>query len=149
MKKITGLCVALLAMFAVSSAFAGKEVLIPQDQLPQAAQDYLAQNFAEKEVSHVRLYTDFTDRDYKVYFADGDNIEFNVEGEVEEIECPNSEVPEACIPEQALSAIRQIFPNAKILEIEFAGKKGSTEVKLSTGLKLEFNADYTWVDIDD
>lgn len=127
-----------------------KEMALPFDQLPQATQDYVNTNFAGKSVQMVWLYTDLYNRDYKVFFADGDYIKFDEAGQWEEIRCEAAgEVPSSCIPEQITSFSKQFFPQAKIVEIKYKDDGKRIKVKLKPKIELEFDAQYNIVDIDD
>lgn len=127
-----------------------KEMALPFDQLPQATQDYVNSNFAGKSVQMVWLYTDLYNRDYKVFFSDGDYIKFDEAGQWEEIKCEAAgEVPSSCIPEQITTFSKQFFPQAKIVEIKYKDDGKRIKVKLKPKIELEFDAQYNIVDIDD
>lgn len=148
MKKVLRFFMVALAFCAATAAFAGKDLLIPFDQLPQTALDFVSQNFADKTVSYTRLYTDLVDRDYKVFFSNGDTIEFDIDGNWQSIDCSNSEVPESCVAQELVDAVKKIFPNTKLAGVDLEAKKNSTQVKLASGIELEFDAEYTLIDID-
>ena len=155
-KAIRALMAAAL-LLAVSQAVADgpkhwrhKEMALPFDQLPQAIQDYVNTNFAGKNVQMVWLYTDLYNRDYKVFFADGDYIKFDEAGQWEEIRCEGAgEVPPSCVPDQITSFVKQFFPYAKIIKIEYKDDGRRIKVKLKPKIELEFDAQYNIVDIDD
>lgn len=155
--KIARAVLAAVVLLALSQAAADdpkhwrhKEMALPFEQLPQAIQEYVNTNFAGKEVRMVWLYTDFYNRDYKVFFADGDHIKFDEAGQWEEIRCEGAgEVPSSCIPEQITNFTKQFFPNAKIVEIKYKDDGRRIKVKLKPKIELEFDAQYNIVDIDD
>lgn len=149
MKKALKLFLTAAIFSAAFFAFAKKDLMISVEQLPQKAQTFIAQTFGGKTVSYTKMYTESGKQEYKVYFSNGDTIEFNDKGDWKEIECKNSEVPQSCVPPQAAKMIDQLFPNMKVLEIEIkSGKKTFMQVKLSNDIEIEFDADFNVIDID-
>ena len=155
--KVARVVLAAAVLFAMSEAVADgpkhwrhKEMALPFDQLPQETQDYVNTNFAGKSVQMVWLYTDLYNRDYKVFFSDGDYIKFDETGQWEEIRCEAAgEVPSSCVPEQITNFTKQFFPQAKIVEIKYKDDGKRIKVKLKPKIELEFDAQYNIVDIDD
>ena len=155
------------AFFAASFAFADKDFVIPYTQIPTEAQNFISENFGSKTVSYAKLYTDLTDRRYRVFFSDGDTAKFDLNGTWNEIVCANSVIPDTCIPEKITSVISTVFPGSQVVEIQLMkpkkiktktkDKKAKssnkietelTKVVLSNNIELKFDSAYNLIDMD-
>lgn len=70
--------------------------MITFEQLPQPAQTFLKQHFANKVPLIVTADWD----DYKIVYESGESIEFDRTGNWKDIECFSGKVPAGVIPEQ-------------------------------------------------
>ena len=112
------------------------DLLITQDQLPEAASEFLDKHFPGIEISYI-------ERDafsYEVNFVNGWEVEFNRRGEWSHVDCKRDSVPVSTlrlIPESILSYVENNFSRAFISEIElnFTGY----EIGLENGPDLEFS----------
>ena len=147
MKKLAFL---LLCVFvSVQTTFADREKPISFEQLPQAAQAFVKQNFANAKVAFTKQETDFLQKSYDVVFINGDKIEFNGDGQWREIRCRNSNVPEAAIPTGIKKFVNENYPGVNVIQIE--KDRYEYEVKLSNfwEIKFDLNCNVIGMDSDD
>ena len=144
MKK--NLFVALLALTCSFTACA-KDQVITYDQFPEPAKAIVAAHFDAAQIAYVLLDKGLFDDEYEVRFNDGRTIEFNKAGELQKVDCKQTEVPSALIPEQVRAYVKANFPNAFITEWSKDDRRWKAE--LNSGLDLEFNSKYEFVRIDD
>lgn len=143
MKNIKAI-VLLAAMLMMSfNAKADHDQVITFDQMPEVAQAFHKQFFANKVPLVVTVDWD----DYTIRYESGEKIEFDKQGNWKEIDCRASLVPVELIPEQIKANIQATFPNAIILKID-RNRRGY-EVKLNNGLEVEFSPTFQVIDIDD
>ena len=143
MKSIKAI-VLLAAMLMMSfNAKADHDQVITFDQMPEVAQAFHKQFFANKVPLVVTVDWD----DYTIRYESGEKVEFDKQGNWKEIDCRSSLVPVELIPEQIKANIQATFPNAIILKID-RNRRGY-EVKLNNGLEVEFSPTFQVIDIDD
>ena len=116
--------------------------VITYDQLPQAAQTFLKQHFAKKVPLLVTADWD----DYTIRYESGEKVEFDKNGNLKDIECYNSKVPNEVVPAQISSYISQNFPGKSIIKME--RHRSVYEVKLNNGMEIEFNRNFQVIDTD-
>lgn len=151
MKLIT---TTLFAILIVSSTAFATPLLSHDDdkpiqysELPVEAKNFITQNFAKEEVSHVTLDKEIMSDEYTVVFLSGIKLEFNGQGEWTEVDCRYTSVPGHLVPEQIANYVKNNYPNKNIIELK--RKHGNYEAKITGGLELTFNSNYNLVDIDD
>ena len=66
--------------------------------MPQQAQQFIKQHFADSKVALAKMESDFFYKSYEVIFTNGDKVEFDNKGNWEEVNCKYSSVPTAIIP---------------------------------------------------
>ena len=143
MKSIKAI-VLLAAMLMMSfNAKADHDQVITFDQMPEVAQAFHKQFFANKVPLVVTVDWD----DYTIRYESGEKVEFDKQGNWKEIDYRASLVPVELIPEQIKANIQATFPNAIILKID-RNRRGY-EVKLNNGLEVEFSPTFQVIDIDD
>ena len=116
--------------------------VITYDQLPQTAQAFLKANFATKVPLLVTADWD----DFTIRYESGEKIEFDRSGNWKDIECYNSKVPTAAVPEQISSYISQNYPGKSIIQLE--RHRSVYEVKLNNGMEVEFNRNFQFIGVD-
>ncbi len=146
MKKLALLFVGMFALINV--AWADDDKPIQVSQMPQAAQAFIKQHFANSTVALAKVEKDFFGRNYDVIFTDGNKVDFNKKGEWIEVDCRHTQVPIAIIPAAIKTYINSHYPDAKILGIEKT-ERGGYEVKISNGWELSFDKRFNVIDIDD
>lgn len=124
-----------------SRAFADNNKIIRFDQLPQAAQDFVEEHFADNEIAITSLERELFDRSYEVIFVDGKKLEFDKNGGWKDVDCPYDQVPESIVPEFISNFVAEHFPSAKITHLE-RDKASSYEVDLSNNFELEFDQNF-------
>ena len=101
MKKLVFLLVCLFTLQTVARADDDKPIQVTQ--MPQAAQQFIKQHFADSKVALAKMESEFFYKSYEVIFTNGNKVEFDKKGEWTEIDCKHTVVPIATIP----TAIRQ------------------------------------------
>ena len=143
MKSIKAILL-LVVMMAISfNAKADHDQVITFDQMPEAAQAFLKQHFANKVPLVVTVDWD----DYTIRYESGEKIDFDKQGNWKEIDCRATLVPVELIPEEIKANIQATFPDAIILKID-RNRRGY-EVKLNNGLEVEYSPTFQVIDIDD
>ena len=137
--------VVLIALCSLTAC--AKEQVITFDQVPEPAKAIVAAHFDATQVAYVLLDKGLFDDEYEVRFNDGRTIEFNKAGELLKVDCKQTEVPSALIPELVRQYVKANFPNAFITEWSKDDRRWKAE--LNSGLDLEFNSNYEFVRIDD
>ena len=145
MKKLMTLAICLFAFIGITRADDDKPVTV--DQLPQKAQAFIKQYFADKQVSLAKQERDFFDKSYEVMFVNGEKVEFDKNGEWKDVDCKFSEVPADIIPQAIKDHIASLYPGAKVLQIDRDSR--GYEVQLNNRLELSYNTSFQLTDIDD
>jgi len=145
MKRLMTLTFCLFLLTIITKADNDKPVTL--QELPQKAQEFIKQVFPKKEISYAKLEKDLWEKKYDVVFTNGEKVEFNKNGEWEEVDCKFSVVPNNIIPQPIQELLSKQYPQAKVLKIERDSK--GYEVKLSNRLEIKFNQNFQIVDIDD
>ena len=137
--------VVLMALCSLTAC--AKEQVIAYDQVPEPAKAIVSAHFDASQISYVTVDKGLLDCDYDIKFNDGRSLEFNKAGELTKVDCKQTEVPSALIPEQVCAYVKANFPNAFITEWSKDDRRWKAE--LNSGLDLEFNSKYEFVRIDD
>lgn len=116
-------------------------------QLPKAAQTFINVNYPNEKVSFATVDDDFIRPEYHVALVNGVMIQFENDGRLEKIETVKGDIPEGIVPIQIVEAVKEYYPDARIIEYE-VGKR-TYEVKLSNRMELKFNSRFDVIEIDD
>lgn len=143
MKSIKVILLLVVMMTMSFNAKADHDQVIPFNQMPEAAQAFLKQHFANKVPLVVTVDWD----DYTIRYESGEKVEFDKNGNWKEIDCRSSLVPTELIPEEIKTNIASTFPGAVIIKID-RNRRGY-EVKLNNGLEVEYSPTFQVIDIDD
>ena len=143
MKSIKAIVLLATMLMMSFNAKADHDQVITFDQMPEVAQAFHKQFFANKVPLVVTVDWD----DYTIRYESGEKVEFDKQGNWKEIDCRASLVPVELIPEQIKANIQATFPSAIILKID-RNRRGY-EVKLNNGLEVEFSPTFQVIDIDD
>lgn len=144
MKTFRTLLISVLTfIFGASVMSAQTEKLIHFDQLPLNSQALIKQYFGNKRPLVVKADWD----EYEVIFESGEELEFDKSGEWKELDCRYSAVPDDLIPDQIKKQMKQLYPKTIIVTLE-RDKRGY-KVRLSDGLEVEFDPNFTIVETDD
>ena len=137
-----------IVLTALSSLTAcANEQVVTFDQLPEPAKAIVAAHFDASQVAYVTLEKDLLNWEYDLKFNDGRSLEFDKDGELIKVDCLQTEVPSALIPEPVREYVKTHFPSAFITEWSKDDRRWKAE--LDSGLDLEFNSNYEFVRIDD
>ena len=127
-------------------AMADNEQAVAFTELPQKAQQFVKQNFADAKIAFSKVEKDFFDKEYKVVFVNGDYVEFNGKGEWKEVKCKHSSVPDGAVPAKIKEYVNTNYPEAKVLSIE--KDRYEYEVKLSNFWEITFDTKFNPIDMD-
>ena len=116
-------------------------------ELPEPAQQFLAQYFDAMPVAYATQSRGQIDKEYEVVFTGGERIEFSRRGQWEEVDCNRSEVPSGVVPQPILDYVGRNYQGVTIREIE--RDRRTYKVKLSNRLELKFDRDGRLLEIDD
>ena len=145
MKKILFVFAAMMMFVGIASA--DNDRIVPYENLPAKAQEFVKKYFPSEKVSYVKEEADFMELSYEVVFAQGTKVEFTGQGEWKEVDCRYSTLNEELVPEQIRAYVKQNFPDTKFVKIEKGYR--DYEVKLTNRLELTFDMNFNLVDIDD
>lgn len=145
MKKFVFMLAILLTLCATTLR-ADNERPISVNQLPVTAQEFIKQYFAGRKVIFVKEETEFISKSYDVLFSDGDSLEFDKDGNWNEVNCKFSVVPAEIVPEPIANYVSANYPDVIIKKIEKSRRE--YEVKLSNRVELSFDTNFNLTDID-
>lgn len=145
MKKLIFMFVCLFGLYA-TIACADNERPISVSQLPANAQQFLQQHFPDRKVALAKMETELMSKNYEVYFANGEHIDFDSKGNWTEVDCKMSAVPAGIIPAPIATYVKDNYPDAYVKKIE--KDKKEYEVKLSNRIELSFDLKFNIMDID-
>ena len=134
MKKMTMLLAGVLLLAAGGAASAKRPTQMAD--LPVAAQQFVRDNFADGRVSHVKMEGRLADRDYEVVFVDGTKVQFDKNGNWEEIDTRYGKIPATVLPAGIRNYLREHYPDVPMTGVGH-DRKGY-EIILSNGVELNF-----------
>ena len=145
MKKILILITCLLA--APTIALADDDKPITVDQLPARAQQFIQQHFSGVKISYAKQDSDWFDKNYEVFFVDGNKVEFRKNGDWKEVDCQYNEIPAGIVPAEIDAFVAQNHTGRKIVKIDRDSR--DYEVELDNDLDLKFDMRYNLIGYDD
>ena len=80
MKKLVFLLVCLFTLQTVARADDDKPIQVTQ--MPQPAQQFIKQHFADSKVALAKMESDFFYKSYEVIFTNGNKVEFGKNGKL-------------------------------------------------------------------
>ena len=146
MKK-SFLLLATLVLCGLSMMAADLHRIIPFGELPAKAQEFVTTYFSGHDIRFVRMEIEVTKTEYTVRFENGMEIEFNGNGDWEEVESHSECLPSGFLPETILSYLNQRHPNTCLHEISKGRHK--YEIELADGSELIFNKNGEFLRYDD
>ena len=144
MKKLVFLLVCLFTLQTVARADDDKPIQVTQ--MPQPAQQFIKQHFADSKVALAKMESDFFYKSYEVIFTNGNKVEFGKNGNWEEVNCKYTSVPTATSPTTVPKYVTTNYPDTRVLKIE--RDKKEYEVQLSNRVELKFDLKFNLIDID-
>lgn len=146
MRKLLFNILLLVSTALSATAASDHDYFVSFDQLPAASQDFVNTHFAKVQV--VNCVRD--SHSYEVRLADASEIEFNINGVWEEVDCKYREIPSSIVkllPKAIPSYVKTNFPTAIITKVN--SKVWGFEIELNNGLEVEFNTSGQFLKIDD
>lgn len=136
----------LMAVFAFNTVNA-KEKMITEAELPKNARTFLKEHFStHKIISVTEEREDFFWKEYKVFLAGGNVVEFNSKGEWKEIKT-TGQMPASIVPQAITEHLRSNFPAEQVCKIK--KDRSGYEVELLNGLDVKFNKEMQYIGLDD
>lgn len=119
---------------------------IAANQLPAAAQEFIAQNFPGKTVAYAEKDGGFA-KSYEVTLNDGTKIDFNGQGAWDKVDTHTTAVPAAIIPSAIAQYVATNFAGQVITKID--KERHGYDIELSSGMDLKFNNSGAFMGFDD
>ena len=136
MKKITTTLTVAAAIALSACNVSGKQ---QQIELPDLAQMFLSQNFANAQISKV---SNDSAAVYEVELSSGTLLQFNSDGMWMKVQAKQGENVEAkVLPFPAQTYLHEIYPEKKIKLVERDIPTGLMRVTLDDGLEIVFSSD--------
>ena len=145
MKKI--LAILLVAFATVQMTFARDVITQDIKQLPLPARNFINQHFSNPKISYIKIDSEFLSKKYEVVLTDRTKLEFDSNGEWEEVDCRRDTLPSTIVPAHIKAYVEANYEGVMFNKIE--RDRGEIEVELSNRLSLTFNAKGQLIDIDD
>lgn len=134
-----------MAVCVISSSCNAEDLFVSARDLPQSVQSFLTSHFPNTSVAS----TIKDGNDYEIRMNNGWEMEFDHNGQWENIDCKRDQVPAsvlALIPETIISYISSNYATAFITEI--SRDRSGYEVELSNGLDLKFSSKGVFMAVD-
>lgn len=136
-----------VVMLAVLPMSARDKVTSDVNVLPAAAQKLLKTHYPTVKVNHIKIDSNlFGKKDYDVVLSNGVEIDFDSEGNLDEIDCGYLEVPAGIVLKPIREYVAKNFAGQKIVSYDV--NTHSYDVELANGTELVFdrNGDFRRVD---
>lgn len=134
-------------MMTIQVGLARDVITMNPKELPAAAQTFLKQYFSDKQISYIKVESEFLSKKYEVVMTDRTKIEFDSKGNWDEIDCKQGKLPQSLVPAHIQQFVNAQYPGTIYHKIE--RDRGEVEVKLDNRLSLTFNKKGELIDIDD
>lgn len=116
-------------------------------QLPEPARQFVQKYFSQHHISYIKIDRELFSTEYKVVLTNGDELEFDADGEWKEVECKRTSVPVVMIPQEVDRYLKDNFPTDSVEKIKRTSR--IIEVELNNGLEVIFDADGNFKRMDD
>lgn len=145
--KLKTLLLALLAFVFITSCSDDDKTTDNPSVLPTAAKTLVSTYFPNVEIRSIEIEKD--SKGYDVLLADGTEIDFDRQGNLEEVDCSRStrRVPDGLILPAILDYVNQQYPGQSIVKYDVKQPYGY-EAELQNGLDLIFSRDGVFQGID-
>ncbi len=145
MKRIIIIALAISASLSLSA----REVPIKQNELPAPARELLSKHFSDISISFATLDSELFSKEYNVVLENGTKIEFDSKGEWKSIDCKNSYVPSALVPDVVYEQLKELFQKDEIQVKEIDKDGRHIEFELPNGVGVKYTLSGKLVEIDD
>lgn len=136
----------VMAACLIAYSCCAKNTIVKIQDLPQAAQAFLAAHFTGTDVALAIK----DGNEYEIRMDNGWELEFDNKGQWEKIDCQRDAIPASVastLPEAIVSYLSSNFENAFVTEI--SKDRSGYDIELSNGLDLEFTSKGRFKRIDD
>jgi len=147
MKTHITLGLSLVAGLFFSLSANAQKTTITLTELPAKAQTFLKKHFGTENPTYIIKDKETFSTDYKVQFANKIEVEFDGNGDWEEIDGHHNAIPTSVIPATIASYVKTNFKEAQVTSLD-KGRWGY-EVNLNNGFELEFDSNGKFIRIDD
>lgn len=138
----------LLAVWLVgTAAYADNDKPITVEQLPAPAQEFIRQHFSDLKVAYAKQDSEWFDRNYEVFFVNGNKVEFSKNGQWSEVNCKHSELPAGVVPVEIQNYVATHFSERKMVKMDRDSR--DYEVELDNGFEIKFDLRYNLIGYDD
>ena len=138
----------LMSAVALTMASCADDKVVNQNDTPQEVQSNVSAQFPDKRVVQITADAEgIGGKNYTVIFEDNTKAEYAANGELQEAKSA-TQLPDAIIPQGILTYVKSNYQNNFITEINLEDKN-SKDVKLNSGLELEFDGNYNFMRIED
>ena len=136
-----------MAFLTLQTTFAGDIITQDAKQLPLVARNFINRHFTRPQISYIKIDSEFLSKKYEVVLSDRTKIEFDGDGEWEEVDGKRNNIPATIIPAHIKQYVEANYPGVSFTKIE--RDRGEVEVELTNHLSLTFNKKGQLIDIDD
>lgn len=136
-----------MAFLTLQTTFAGDIITQDAKQLPLVARNFINRHFTRPQISYIKIDSEFLSKKYEVVLSDRTKIEFDGDGEWEEVDGKRNNIPATIIPAHIKQYVEANYPGVSFTKIE--RDRGEVEVELTNRLSLTFNKKGQLIDIDD
>jgi hypothetical protein len=147
MKTQITLGLSLIAGLFFSLSANAQKTTIKVAELPAKAQTFLKKHFGTENPTYVIKEKETFSTDYKVQFANKIEVEFDGNGDWDEVDGNHNAIPTAILPATIASYVKTNFKDSQVTGLD-KGRWGY-EVNLNNGLELEFDSNGKFIRIDD
>lgn len=138
------LCAAMLMLSCDKDKSSERQ--IEMKDLPAQAQTFIGRYFSGLTVAAITTDTEDASG-YDVVFTNGNEVEFDRNGNWTDVNCRFTKVPDAIVPEPILAHVSTAHPGMNILEI--VKLLSGYEIGISTGQELVYDANGKFIRYDD
>ena len=117
----------------------------PSD-LPATAQAFIKEHFSSQTISNVKADKDLTGTEYDVVLSGGTTLEFDGNGNWEEIDGNKTALPATVVPRAIAEYTSQHYAGKAVVQID--KDKNGFDVELADNTELEFDANGKFIRID-
>jgi hypothetical protein len=147
MKATKFLMIAFFAFAVLGITKADNDKPIRFEQLPEKSKEFIRKYFSEKDISYLKVESDFLSKSYEIYFVDGSKVEFDKRGEWEKVECKNKRIPDGIAPDKIAQYVGKKHSDSKIIKIERDLR--DYEIELDNKLEIKFDLKFNVIKYDD
>ncbi len=146
MKTSNLFLIAFFAMVMQSAVSIADDRMIPAEQLPAAAQNFIKTTFPKASIAYVEK-DGYINPTYEVLLSNNTKVEFDRRGQWDNVDTKTGAVPAQLIPTAIAKYVKANFAGNVITKID--KESYGYEIELSNDLELKFNKAGYLIDMDD